>query len=124
MEMLVFNLTIHHLWGRVLEKFPEALAVAYADDGYIKGKLSAALQVLAELKRVLKEDAGLEFNIDKTSILPKNTTQQAVFDVAHSIIAASPALIQLSGDISRESFCPEGFIGIGVCTQRRCRARA
>ena len=80
----------------------------------IKGKLSVALQVLAELKRVLKEDAGLELNIAKTSILPKNTTQQAVFDVAHSIIAASPALIQLSGDISRESFCPEGFIGIGV----------
>ena len=22
LEMLVFNLTIHHLWGRVLEKFP------------------------------------------------------------------------------------------------------
>ena len=39
LEMLVFNLTIHHLWGRVLEKFPE---VAYTDDGYIKGKLSVA----------------------------------------------------------------------------------
>ena len=34
--------------------------------------------------------------------------------MAHSTIAASPALIQLSGDISREPFCPEGFIGIGV----------
>jgi hypothetical protein len=54
-------------------------------------KLSVALQVLAELKRALKEDAGLELNITKTSILPKNTTQQAVFDVAHSIIAVSPA---------------------------------
>ena len=41
--MLVFNLTIHHLWGRVLENFPEARTVAYADDGYIKGKLSVAL---------------------------------------------------------------------------------
>ncbi len=102
--MLVFNLTIHHLWGRVLEKFPEAQAVAYADDGYIKGKLSVALQVLAELKGVLKEDAGLELNIAKTSILPKETTHQAVFDVAHSIIAASPALNQLSNDISKDSF--------------------
>ncbi len=74
LEMLVFNLTIHHLWGRVLAKFPEARAVAYADDGYIKGKLSVALQVLAELKYVLKEDAGLELNIVKTSILPKETT--------------------------------------------------
>jgi hypothetical protein len=43
-----------------LEKFQEARAVAYADDGYIKGKLSVALQVLAELNRVVKEDAGLE----------------------------------------------------------------
>ena len=85
--MLVFNLTIHHLWGRVLEKFPEARAIAYADDGYIKGKLSLALQVLAELKRVLKEDAGLELNIAKTSILPKDTSQQAVFHCCQPCIA-------------------------------------
>jgi hypothetical protein len=61
--MLIFNLTIHHLWGRVLEKFQEPRTVAYDDDGYIKGKLRVALQVLAELKRVLKEDAGLELNV-------------------------------------------------------------
>jgi hypothetical protein len=53
--MLILNLTIHNLWGRVLEKFQEARTVVYADDGYIKGKLSLALQVLSELKRVLKE---------------------------------------------------------------------
>ena len=63
LEMLVFNLTTLHLWGCVLAKFPEARAVAYADDGYIKAKLSVALQVLAELKRILKEDAGLELNV-------------------------------------------------------------
>ena len=114
LEMLIFNLTTHNLWGRVLAKFQEARAIAYADDGYIKGKLSVALQVLAELKRVLKEDAGLELNVSKTSILPKGTTQQAVFDVAHSIIASSPALTQLSGDVSLAPFCPEGFVGIGV----------
>jgi hypothetical protein len=95
LEMLIFNLTIHNLWGRVLAKFQ---AVAYADEGYIKGKLSVALRILAELKRVLKEDAGLELNVSKTSILPKGTTQQAVFDAAH--ISAS--------------FCHEGFVGIGV----------
>ena len=69
LEMLIFNLTIHHLWGRVLAKFQEARAVAYADDGYIKAKLSVALQVLAELKVVFKADAGLELNVSKTSIL-------------------------------------------------------
>ncbi len=92
----------------------EARAVAYADDVYVKGKLSVALQVLAELKLVLKEDAGLELNVSKTSILHKHITQQAVFDVAHSFIAASHALAQLSGDVALASFCPEGFIGIGV----------
>ena len=43
LEMLVFNLTIHHLWGRVLSKFPGTRAVPYTDDGYIKAKLSVAL---------------------------------------------------------------------------------
>ena len=71
LEMLIFNLTVHHIWGRVLAKFQGARAVAYADDGYIKGKLSVVLQVLAELKRVLKEDSGLELNISKTAVLSK-----------------------------------------------------
>jgi hypothetical protein len=57
--MLVFNLTIHHVWGRVLSKFPGARVVPYADDGYIKVKLSVSLQVLTELKRIFKEDADL-----------------------------------------------------------------
>jgi hypothetical protein len=74
--MLIFILTIHNLLERVLEKFQEARAVAYADDAYIKAKMTVALQVLAELKRVLKEDAGLELNVSKTSILPKGITQQ------------------------------------------------
>jgi hypothetical protein len=72
LEMLIFNLTIHHLWGRVLAKFPEARAIAYTDDGYIKAKLSITLQVLSELKAVFKTDAGLELNVKKTSILPKD----------------------------------------------------
>jgi len=44
-----------------------------------------------------------------TSILHKGSTQKAVFDAAHSILAASPALTQPSGDVSLASFCPEGF---------------
>ncbi len=112
--MLIFNLTIHHLWGRVLEKFQEARVVAYTDDGYIKGKLSVALEVLAELNRVLKEDAGLELNVSKTSILPKGTTQQAAFDMAQTIMQATASLAHLRNDFLVDSFCPEGFIGIGV----------
>ena len=114
LEMLLFNLTIHHLWGRVLAKFQDARAVAYADDGYIKAKLSVALQVLAELKAVFKADAGLELNVSKTSILPKGITSQAAFDMAQTIMQATPTLAHLSNDVLLDSFCPEGFIGIGV----------
>jgi hypothetical protein len=34
LEMLMFKLTMHHLWGRVLAKF-QAWAITYTDDGYI-----------------------------------------------------------------------------------------
>ena len=58
----------------------EIQVLVYADDGYIKAKLSVALQVLTELKHVLKQDTGLELNISKTTILPKSVTAQAAFD--------------------------------------------
>ncbi len=45
LEILIFNLTVHHIWGRVLAKFQGARAVAYTDDGYFEGKLSDVLQV-------------------------------------------------------------------------------
>ncbi len=104
LEMLKFNLTILILWGRVLTTIQEARTVPCPDDGYIKDKMNVSLQALVELKRVLKEDAGLEFNVSKTSILPKGTTQQTVFDVAHIIIPVSPSLTQFSGDVTLASF--------------------
>jgi hypothetical protein len=37
--MIVFCLSVHHLWGLTLNKYhQDACAVAYADDGYIKAK--------------------------------------------------------------------------------------
>jgi hypothetical protein len=81
LEMLKFNLTVHHIWGRVLVKFQEVRSVVIVDDGYIKGNLSEDLQVLSEIKLVLKEDAGLDLTISKTAILPKAITQQDIFDV-------------------------------------------
>jgi hypothetical protein len=72
------------------------------------------LQVLTELKVVFKTDAGLELNVCKTVILPKGITQQDAFDVAHSILTTSPVLTHLTVDVALASFCPEGFVGIGV----------
>ena len=51
--------------GNVLDALgqdQDACAVAYADDGYIKAKLSVALEVLSDIKLVLQEDAGLGIN--------------------------------------------------------------
>jgi hypothetical protein len=42
LEILIFNLTIQHLWGRVLTKFREARAITNADDGYIKRSTTSA----------------------------------------------------------------------------------
>jgi hypothetical protein len=102
--MLIFILTIHHLWGRVLAKFPEARAIAYADDGYMKAKLSIALQVLAELKDVFKADAGLKLNVSKTSILSKGVTAQAAFDIVQTIMQATSSLTHLRNDFLVASF--------------------
>jgi hypothetical protein len=113
-ETRIFNLTIHHLWGRVLAKFQEARAIAYADDGYIKAKLSIALQVLTDLKTVFKADVGLEVNVSKTSILPKGVTTQSVFDMARTIMEATPTLTHLTNEVLLDSFYPEGFIDIDV----------
>ena len=64
--MIVFCLTVCHLWGLTLVKHnQDAHAVAYVDDGYIRAKLSVALEVLSDIKQVLKEDVGLALN-DKT----------------------------------------------------------
>jgi hypothetical protein len=109
--MLIFNLTIHNLWGRVLTNYPQVRSLAYVDDGYIKTRMSVTLQVLVELKHVLKEDTVLDLNISKTSVLPKGVTQQVVFDVAHNIINNNPVLTPLNVDVSLTSFYPEGFIG-------------
>jgi hypothetical protein len=49
---------IHNKQHRtVLGKFQETQAIVYVDDGYIKAKLNVVLQVLTEIKDVLKQDA-------------------------------------------------------------------
>jgi len=69
--------------------------------------------VLPELKRVLKEDDGLELNISKTVILSKTINSQGIFDVAHAFINDTPQLTQLGGEVSLDSFRPDDFVGIG-----------
>jgi hypothetical protein len=56
---------------------------------------------------VLKADAGLELNVSKTSILPsKGVAAQSAFDMAQTIMQATPTLAHLSNDVLLDSFCP------------------
>ncbi len=56
----------------------------------------------------------LKLNVSKTCILPKGTPDQAAFDMAQTIMQATTSLAHLRNDFLVDSFCPEGFIGIGV----------
>ena len=115
LEMIVFCLSIHHLWGRTLAKHQQdACAIAYADDGYIKAKLSVALEILSDLKQVFRDDAGLDVNVFKTQILVKGITADVAHKAAHDIIATTPALSHLSPMLTPGSFTAEGYVGLGV----------
>ena len=112
--MIVFCLTIHHLWGRTLDKHnQDACAVAYANDGYIKAKVSVALEVLSDIKLVLTEDAGLDIN-DKTKILVRGITAAEAHAAAQRLLAADPSLAHLGPLLTPKAFVDNGYIGLGV----------
>jgi hypothetical protein len=120
LEMTVFCLIVHHLWGRTLNKHhQDACAVAHADDGCIKAKLSVALEVLSDIKHVLKEeDAGLALNFDrtqnsKTEFLVKGISAADAHAAAQSMVNADPSLEHLLPLLSPASFVVDGYIGLG-----------
>jgi hypothetical protein len=97
----------------VLPLITAGQGACYADDGYIgQVELSVALQVLAEPKHVLKEDAGLDLNIPKTSDLPIGVTQQAA---SHNIIQVKHTLAHLSRNFLLASFCVLKVSLVSVC---------
>ena len=110
--MIVFCLSIHHLWGRTLaQHYQDACAVAYADDGYIKAKLSVALEVLSDIKLVLKEDAGLDIN-DKTKILVRGITSAEAHAAAQRLLADDPSLTHLGPLLTPEAFVDNRGCGV------------
>jgi hypothetical protein len=114
LEMIAFCLSIHHLWGRTLAKhYQDACAVAYADDGYIKAKLSVALEVLSDMKHVLREDAGLDLN-DKTKILVKGISAAEAHTAAQRLLTSDPSLAHLGPLLAPTAFVDDGYIGLGV----------
>jgi hypothetical protein len=116
--MIMFCLTVHHLWGRTLTKHnQDDCTVVYTDDGYIKDNLSVELEVLSDIKQVLKEDDGLALN-DKTNILIKGILMADAYDATQCLIIADPSLTHLTPLISPAFFvvdCNSG-LGVPICT--------
>ncbi len=54
----------------------------------IKAKLSVTLEVLSDIKHVLKEDAGLALNFHKTKILVKGISSADAHAAAQRMLAA------------------------------------
>jgi hypothetical protein len=114
LEMIVFCPSIHHPWGRTLAKhYQDACAVAYADYGYIKAKLSVALEVLSDIKHVLREDTGLDIN-DKTKILVKGISSAEAHTAAQRLLTADPSLALLGPLLAPKAFVDDGYIDLGV----------
>jgi hypothetical protein len=116
LEMLIFNLTIHHLWGRVLAKFQEARAIDMLTTDTLKPNYLWPFRCWLSLRPFSKEMlAWSSMSLRQHAAgCVCCVTQQAVFDVAHSIFDTSPALMHLRAEIALDSFCPEAFVGIGV----------
>ena len=118
-EMIVFCLSVHHLWGRTLNKHhQDECAVAYTDYGYIKAKLSVALEVPSDVKHILKEDNGLDINFNKTKILIKGISVADTHTAAHHMLKADLSLNHLSPLLSPSLLVVDCYLGLGVpiCT--------
>ena len=72
-------------------------AVAFADDNdcYIKSKLSVALEVLSDIKHVLKEDVGLDLDFDKTKILVKGISVADAHAAGHLMFNEDQSLMMM-----------------------------
>ena len=99
--------------------WPTVRAPAYADDEH-KAKLSVALELLSDIKHILKEDACLDLDFDKTKILVKgiSAADAHAHAAAQRMLNADASLAHLSPLLSPVSFVVDGYIGLGVpiCT--------
>jgi hypothetical protein len=69
--------------------------------------------VLSDIKHVLREDAGLEFN-DKTKILVKGISAAEAHTAAQRMLTADPSLAHLGPLLAPTAFVDDGYIGLRV----------
>ena len=80
----------------------------------LSAQLSVALEVLLDIKHVLKQDVGLDLNLVKTQILVKGISAADAHFASHLMLDADPSLAHLSPLLSAASFMVDCYIGFGV----------
>ena len=70
--------------------------------------------MLSDIKHVLKEDASLGLNFDKTKILVKGISAADAHAAAQLMLNADPSLAHLRPLLSPASFVVDGYVGLGV----------
>jgi hypothetical protein len=73
-----------------------------------------ALEVLSDIKHIIKEDAGLALNFKKIKILVKGVSEADSHAAAKRMLNADPSLTHLSPLLSPVPFVVDCYIGLGV----------
>ena len=95
---------IRHLWGRIFKKFPDLRCLDHTDDGNITGRFSQVLSLISELKSGFKLDGNLDFNLDKTMFLTKDTTSRHVYEWAKVFLQNDPILLDITQDFTSSEY--------------------
>jgi hypothetical protein len=95
-EMQNFSMTVHPIWGRVLQRHSIARAAAYADDAYIYDRLHSALKVFVDIRQRLAEDANLHMNLSKCQIYIPGVSLERAHVLVRLKMAQDPSLASLT----------------------------
>jgi hypothetical protein len=118
LEMGRYSLSQHPIWGRVLARHERARGAAFADDSYIYATLKAALQVLAEIRQRLWEDAKLSFNMSKVKIYIPGVSRERARELVLQHIDSDPSLESLRQLYDLDTADPD--LGIINVTGLKC----
>ena len=77
-ETVRFAVTIHPSIGRVFQRQPDSKGTAICDDIFVVVPLQEALALVAELKRILKQDLDLDQDVPKFNCMCLATASMTI----------------------------------------------
>ena len=98
LETIRFVVTVHPSIGRFCARHLDCKVVGICDDIFIIARLSKALSCAAEMKKILKAELNMDFNMPKLNVFFPDTSSS--LDTARyaldSAVRADPALADLA----------------------------